>query len=67
MLQKQTQEHCFSIHLTASHDQSKNDNSALFKQEGAKFCIMKSYEKWLNIDKSEPLKLLNCSILQNML
>ena len=67
MLQKPTQEHRFSIHLTTSHDQSKNDNSALFKQEGAKLCIMKSSKKWLNIDKSEPLKLLNCSILQNML
>ena len=30
MLQKSTKEHRFSIHLTATHDQSKNDCNALF-------------------------------------
>ena len=48
--------------MTASHDQAKNNNSTLFKQKGSKLCNMKSSKKQLNIDKSEPLKLLNCSI-----
>ena len=42
MLENSTKDHHFLVLLIASKDPSKNAYSALFKQKGAKSCIMKS-------------------------
>ena len=42
MLENSTKDHHFLVLTIASKDPSKNAYSALFKQKGAKSCIMKS-------------------------
>ena len=43
--------------MAACYDASKNGYSALFKPSGTKSYIMTSGQKWLNLDKYEPIRL----------
>ena len=60
MLENSTKDHHFLVLLIASKDPSKNAYSALFKQKGAKSCIMKSGKKKSNLGKSKQGELFFC-------